>query len=245
MNVEVKTTSNTGGSMNSYHTLKEEAWLANMEIPKHHLAIYTWGNVSACDRQAGVFAIKPSGVPYDQLKPEHIVVVDFEGQIVEGTLRPSSDTPTHMVLYRNFEHVGGITHTHSPYAVAWAQAGRSIPVFGTTHADHSHLAVPCTEMLDKQAVQGDYEEETGVLIVKTFTTISYEDLQMVLVAGHGPFTWGKDAMKSTYNAVVLEEIAKMAFITTQLNPGVQPLPDYLTEKHYMRKHGPNAYYGQR
>ncbi|MCK9287934.1 MAG: L-ribulose-5-phosphate 4-epimerase AraD [Sphaerochaetaceae bacterium] len=231
--------------MDMYKSLKEVAWEANMEIPQRNLAIYTWGNVSAYDEQRAVFAIKPSGVPYDQLKAEHIVVVDLEGNIVDGSLRPSSDMKTHMVLYRTFKGIGGITHTHSPYAVSWAQACRSIPVFGTTHADHSHLSIPCTPLLDKKGVEGDYEEETGKLIVKTFNTIPYQEQPMVLVAGHGPFAWGKNATGSVYNAAVLEEVAKMALFTLTINPEAKSLPEHIVNKHYQRKHGPNAYYGQK
>jgi L-ribulose-5-phosphate 4-epimerase len=231
--------------MGQYDVLKEAVWEANMEIPNRNLAIYTWGNVSQIDRKAGVFAIKPSGVPYEKLQIEDIVVVDMEGNVVEGSLRPSSDMETHLVIYRNFEKVGGITHTHSPHAVAWAQAGKSVPVYGTTHADHSHLPIPCTPMMGKDQVTGNYEYETGVLIVDVFKDIDPVHQPMVLVAGHGPFAWGKDAAASVYNAVVLEEICKMAWITLAVNPKTPPLPDYLTDKHYQRKHGPNAYYGQK
>lgn len=228
-----------------YATLKQEAWEANMEIPRRNLALYTWGNVSALDRNAGVFAIKPSGVPYDRLKVGDMVVVDLEGKVVDGTLRPSSDMPTHRVLYRSFDGIGGITHTHSPHAVGWAQACRSVPVFGTTHADHSHLPIPCTPMMGRDQVAGDYEYETGLLITRVFESISPLEQPMVLVAGHGPFAWGGDAAASVYNAVVLEEICTMAWITLGVNPAAEPLPDYLTAKHYRRKHGPDAYYGQK
>jgi L-ribulose-5-phosphate 4-epimerase len=228
----------------TYATLKEEAWSANLEIPRRNLALYTWGNVSAYDPAAGVFAIKPSGVPYDQLSVDDIVVVDLDGKIVEGKLRPSSDTPTHQVLYRHFPKIGGITHTHSTHATAWAQAGQSIPVFGTTHADHSHLPIPCTPLLGRDQVEGQYEEETGKLIVDCFKEIAYLEQPMVLVAGHGPFAWGKDATTSVYNAVVLEEVARMAWLTLSIDPDAQPLPKYITDKHYQRKHGPKAYYGQ-
>jgi len=231
--------------MERFAALREEAWLANMEIPKRNLAIYTWGNVSAFDRQAAVFAIKPSGVPYDQLKVEHMVVVDLDGKVVEGNLKPSSDTGTHMVLYRNFGTIGGITHTHSAYAVAWAQAARAIPVLGTTHADHSHLEIPCTPFLSIEQVQGNYEKESGELIVRTFATIPFAEQPMVLVAGHGPFAWGKDAAASVYNAAVLEEVAKMAAITYAINPQATALPPHLIQKHYQRKHGAHAYYGQK
>ncbi len=230
--------------MSLYKALKEEAYLANMEIPKHNLAIFTWGNVSAIDRQAGVFAIKPSGVPYDKLKEADLVVVDLEGKTVDGKLRPSSDMETHRILYRAFEGIGGITHTHAPHAVGWAQAGRDVPILGTTHADHTHLAIPCTPMMGRDQVEGDYELETGLLITKLFADKNPLEQPMVLVAGHGPFTWGKDAQESVYNAVVLEEICKMALYTVTINSQVDELPLYLRQKHYNRKHGPQAYYGQ-
>lgn len=230
-----------------YASLKEEAWLANMQIPEHHLAIYTWGNVSAFDKDRAVFAIKPSGVPYDKMKAEDMVIVDLDGKKVEGALNPSSDTPTHAVLYREFSDIGGITHTHSPHATSWAQACKSIPLFGTTHADHSPNAVPCTPMITKAMVENAYEEETGNLIVQCFKDLALvpKENPMVLVAGHGPFTWGENADKSVYNASVLEEIARMAWISLSLNPNLASLPDYVVNKHYQRKHGKNAYYGQR
>ena len=228
-----------------YATLREEALLANMEIPKRNLALYTWGNVSAYDSQSAVFAIKPSGVSYDKLDIDSIVVVDLDGKVVEGNLNPSSDMETHRVLYRNFPQIRGITHTHSVHAVAWAQAGKSVPVFGTTHADHSHLSIPCTPFMNREQVEGNYEEETGNLIVQTFKDIPYLEQPMVLVAGHGPFTWGKDAFTSVYNAVVLEEVCRMAWLTLSINPEACSLPEHLINKHYQRKHGPNAYYGQK
>ncbi|MCQ2981942.1 MAG: L-ribulose-5-phosphate 4-epimerase AraD [Treponemataceae bacterium] len=244
-----------------YQSLKEEAFEANMEIPKRGLAIYTWGNVSAYDKAKGVFAIKPSGVPYDTMKVDDIVVLDLDGNKVEGTMNPSSDTPTHIQLYRNFQDIGGVTHTHSPHATSWAQACRGIPLLGTTHADHSANPVPCTPMITKEQVEKAYEDETGILIVNTFLhpeTVKAVDCYgipleplvpsenpMVLVAGHGPFTWGANAAKSVYNAAVLEEIARMAWITLQVNPDIVKLPDYVVDKHYQRKHGKNAYYGQK
>lgn len=231
--------------MSRYALLKQKSWEANMEIPKRNLALYTWGNVSAIDRSANVFAIKPSGVPYDKLKIEDIVVVDLEGNVVEGSLRPSSDVQTHLVLYKAFPTIGGITHTHSTHAVGWAQACQGVPVFGTTHADHSHLAIPCTPMLTEHQVTGNYEYETGKLIANVFEQINPLEQPMVLVAGHGPFAWGENAADSVYNAVVLEEICKMAWITLGVNPHATQLPDYLIEKHYQRKHGPKAYYGQK
>ena len=229
-----------------YKTLREQAFEANLEIPKRGLAIYTWGNVSAFDSAAAVFAIKPSGVSYEALNSDSMVVVDLEGKIAWGKLRPSSDTETHRVLYRDFSGIGGITHTHSTFATAWAQAGKSVPVFGTTHADHGAEFIPCTAFLDEAAVKGDYELETGRLIIDTFTKTAKNPLhsQMVLVAGHGPFAWGPDAAKSVYHAAVLEEVCKMAYLTLQINPDAAALPAHIINKHWERKHGPGAYYGQ-
>ncbi|GHV85400.1 L-ribulose-5-phosphate 4-epimerase [Spirochaetia bacterium] len=233
--------------MDIYETLKEEAWEANMEIPRLHLAIYTWGNVSAFDTQRAVFAIKPSGVPYDKLDAASMVVVDLDGKTVSGSLNPSSDTETHRVLYREFPGIGGITHTHSAYAAGWAQAGKSVPVFGTTHADHGAETIPCTPFMNAEAVRNNYELETGNLIVKTFREAEKDpgNMPMVLVAGHGPFTWGKNAAQSVYHAAVLEEVCKMALFTVTINPASPPLPEHLIRKHWERKHGPNAYYGQK
>ncbi|OJH41945.1 L-ribulose-5-phosphate 4-epimerase AraD [Cystobacter ferrugineus] len=228
-----------------YHALKERAWAANMEIPRRGLAIYTFGNVSALDARAGVFAIKPSGVPYEQLQVEHMVVVDLEGRIVEGTLRPSSDTRTHLVLYRNLKGVGGIVHTHSTYATGWAQAHLPIPIYGTTHADHLAEDVPCTEVMSAEAVERDYEMETGQQILECFRHRDPLHTPMVLVAGHAPFAWGETPEKAVYNAAVLEELAKMAFITRGIHPEAARLPDRLVRKHFERKHGPRAYYGQK
>jgi len=230
-----------------YQSLKDEAWEANLQIPKHGLALFTWGNVSAFDKTKGVLAIKPSGVPYDELKAEDIVVVDLEGKVVEGRLRPSSDTPTHVVLYRTFPTIGGVVHTHSTYATAWSQAQIPLPVWGTTHADHSPAEIPCTPVLSQAQVERDYELETGNLIVETFRGRDPEVTPMVLVGGHAPFTWGKTASKALYHAVVLEEIAKMA-IMTRIASGSVPvpgLPPHVIAKHYERKHGPGAYYGQK
>jgi L-ribulose-5-phosphate 4-epimerase len=228
----------------SYSDLKEQAYQANMEIPRRGLAIYTFGNVSAFDAARGVFAIKPSGVAYETLKAEHMVVVDLDGKIVEGTLRPSSDTKTHAALYRAFDGVGGIVHTHSTYATGWAQAGLSIPIYGTTHADHLAEDVPCTAVMSAEAVNGDYEAETGTQIIDCFRKRDPRQTPMVLVAGHGPFAWGKTAEKAVYHAVVLEELAKIASITRSLAPDAGRLPEYLVRKHFERKHGKSAYYGQ-
>ena len=229
-----------------YKTLKEEAWEANMEIPALKLAIFTWGNVSAFDPEKGVFAIKPSGVSYDKLSADSMVVVDLEGKVVDGNLNPSSDTETHRVLYREFSGIKGITHTHSPYASGWAQAGRSVPVYGTTHADQGVDPIPCTLFMDKEAVKNNYELETGNLIVDTLQKqkIDPAHMPMILVAGHGPFTWGKNAADSVHYAAILEEICKMALFTNILNPDAQPLPEHLIRKHWDRKHGSGAYYGQ-
>jgi L-ribulose-5-phosphate 4-epimerase len=228
----------------SYSELKEQAFQANLEIPRRGLAIYTFGNVSAFDAARGVFAIKPSGVAYENLSAADMVVVDLESKIVEGTLRPSSDTKTHAALYRAFDGVGGIVHTHSTHATAWAQARMPIPIYGTTHADHLAGDVPCTALMTADAVEGDYEAETGTQIIDCFGKRDPRETPMVLVAGHGPFAWGKTAEKAVYNAVVLEELAKMAFITRTLDPRAGRLPDYLVRKHYERKHGKGAYYGQ-
>lgn len=228
----------------SYAELKEEAFRANMEIPRRGLAIYTFGNVSALDRARGVFAIKPSGVAYEGLTAADIVVVDLEGKVVEGTLRPSSDTKTHAALYRAFPAIGGIVHTHSTYATAWAQACLPIPIYGTTHADYLAEDVPCTQVMSAEAVAGDYEAETGTQIVECFRSRNPEQTPMVLVAGHAPFAWGKTADKAVYHAVILEELAKMASLTHSLNPATPRLPEYLVRKHFERKHGKGAYYGQ-
>jgi L-ribulose-5-phosphate 4-epimerase len=232
--------------MCNYRTLREEAFEANMEIPRRGLAIYTWGNVSAFDPDLGLFAIKPSGVPYDGLSADSMVVVDLEGKTAWGDLRPSSDTETHRVLYRAFSGIRGVTHTHSTFAVAWAQAARTVPVFGTTHADHGAEEIPCTRFLSEEAVHNDYELETGNVIVETFKTSGKNPahMQMVLAAGHGPFTWGGSAAQSVYHAAVLEEVCKMAYLTLCINPAAPPLPAYIINKHWERKHGPAAYYGQ-
>jgi len=234
-------------SMDVYKTLREESFEANIEIKRRNLAIYTWGNASAFDPGKGVFAIKPSGVAYDELKPDLMVLVDIDGAVVQGRLKPSSDTKTHQVLYREFKGIRGITHTHSPYAVSWAQAKKPVPVFGTTHADHCAREIPCTEFISPQAVKNDYELETGNLIVETFRkgNLDPAEITMVLAAGHGPFTWGTSAAQSVYHSVILEEICKMALFTVTIDPGVKPLPEHIIIKHWERKHGPDAYYGQK
>lgn len=224
--------------------LKEKVCEANLELVKHGLVIFTWGNVSAIDRATGLVVIKPSGVSYDNMKPSDMVVVDLDGKVVEGTLRPSSDTPTHVVLYRAFPEIGGVVHTHSTYATAWAQAGLDIPNIGTTHADYFHHDIPCTADMTEAEVKGNYEWETGNVIVKRFEGMNANDTPGVLVKNHGPFTWGKDAAEAVHNAVVLEQVAKMAFIARSVNPNLTMNP-LLIEKHYSRKHGPNAYYGQK
>jgi L-ribulose-5-phosphate 4-epimerase len=228
-----------------HRDLKQRAWKANLEIPRRGLAIYTFGNVSAFDPDRGVLAIKPSGVPYEQLTVDDIVVVDLDGRVVEGRLRPSSDTQTHALLYRSFRGVGGIVHTHSTYATAWAQACAPIPILGTTHADHLAEDVPCTRLMDDAAVRGDYEVETGKQILECFRDRDPLHTPMVLVAGHGPFAWGKDADEAVYRGAVLEEIAKMAFLTRAIDPDAARLPDVLIRKHFDRKHGADAYYGQK
>lgn len=229
-----------------YKSLKEECFEANMMLPKLGLVLFTFGNVSTVDREKSVFAIKPSGVPYEILKPEDMVIMDFEARVVEGKLRPSSDTKTHALLYKTWDDIGGITHTHSTYAVAWAQAGKDIPVLGTTHADHTHQDIPCAAVLTDEMIKGDYEFETGNQIIDCFRQrgLSHQELEMVLLQNHGPFTWGKDAGKSVYNAAVLEEIARMALLTLQVNPDTPRIKDTLRLKHYERKHGKDAYYGQ-
>lgn len=229
----------------AYRELKERAWAANQEIPRRGLAIYTFGNVSAWDAERGVMAIKPSGVPYDELAIDDLVVMDLAGQIVEGTLRPSSDAATHLVLYRNFQGIGGVVHTHSTYATGWAQARLPIPLYGTTHADHLAEEVPCTSVMSDAAVERDYELETGNQILECFQGRDPLHTPMVLVAGHAPFTWGKTPEKAVYHAAVLEELAKMAFVTRTLSPSAPPLPGSLVRKHFERKHGKNAYYGQK
>lgn len=224
--------------------LKEEVLEANLDLVRHGLVIFTWGNVSAIDRASGRIVIKPSGVEYEALKAEDMVVVDLDGNVVEGSLRPSSDTPTHLALYRAFEGIGGVVHTHSTYATAWAQAGRDIPNIGTTHADYFHDAIPCTAEMSRAEVEGNYEKETGRVIVRCFKEIDPVHTPGVLVRNHGPFAWGRDAADAVHNAVVLEQVAKMAYLSYQINPALTMNP-LLVEKHFNRKHGPNAYYGQK
>lgn len=228
----------------SYKELKREAFEANMELHRRDLVLYTWGNVSQFDRDKGVFAIKPSGVPYEDLAADDIVIVDLDGRRVEGSLKPSSDTRTHAHLYTRFESIGGVTHTHSTYATAWAQAQQEIPCFGTTHADYAYGAIPCTAVMSDAQIERDYEEETGVQITDTFAGRNPMETPMVLVAGHAPFAWGKDAAQSVYHAVVLEEIARMAYLTRLIDPSRGPLKQEIVDKHYLRKHGKDAYYGQ-
>lgn len=229
-----------------YKAIKEEAYECNMQLPKLGLVLFTFGNVSVADRDKGVFAIKPSGVPYEELKPEQIVIVDFDGNIVEGNMRPSSDTKTHAVLYKHWEEIGGITHTHSTYGTAWAQAQRPIPIFGTTHADHLTVDIPCAPPMSDEMIQGNYEYETGFQIMNHFASenIDYREVEMVLVGNHAPFAWGKTGIKSVYNSAVLETVAQMAALTEQINPNAPRLKDALIKKHYDRKHGTDAYYGQ-
>ena len=228
--------------------LKKAVYEANMELPRRNLVTYTWGNVSGIDRAAGLFVIKPSGVDYEKLTPDGMVVMDLDGNRVEGTLNPSSDTPTHLELYKAFEKIGGIVHTHSPHATAWAQAGRDVPCYGTTHADYFYGPVPCARNLTPEEIEEAYEKNTGITIIETFKERGIDPMHVpgVLCKNHGPFTWGKDAANAVYNAVVLEEISKMNLMTEILNPnGDNTTPQSMQDKHFMRKHGPNAYYGQK
>ncbi|MGF7232012.1 L-ribulose-5-phosphate 4-epimerase [Arachidicoccus sp.] len=232
--------------MDKYQSIKQAAYQANMLLPKYNLVVFTFGNVSVVDRTEKVFAIKPSGVPYEKLSPESMVIVDFEGNTVEGELRPSSDTLTHALLYKTWDNIGSIVHTHSTYATAWAQAQQDIPIFGTTHADHLVTDVPCAPPMDDEMIRGNYEHETGFQIINELKArhLSYEEVEMILVGNHAPFTWGKTADKAVYNSTVLESIAQMAYLTRQINPNAARLKDALIAKHYERKHGGNAYYGQ-
>lgn len=225
--------------------LREQVWRANLQLKVHQLIIYSWGNVSGIDRERGIVLIKPSGVDYEALKPEDLVALDLDGKVIEGTLRPSSDTPTHLELYRRFEKVGGVCHTHSLYATVWAQACREIPCLGTTHADSFYGPVPVTDPMMPEEIEWDYELNTGKVIVRRFAGLDPMQVPAVLVANHGPFTWGPAAEKAVENAVVLEQCAKMALATLQLNPDQPEISRALLDKHYLRKHGKNAYYGQK
>ena len=232
--------------MNKYQHLQQEAYEANMRLPKLGLVLFTFGNVSAADRSLAVFAIKPSGVAYEELTPDKMVIVDFEGQTIEGHLRPSSDTLTHAVLYKHWGNIGGIVHTHSTYATAWAQAQRNIPIFGTTHADYNTVDIPCAPPMEDEMIKGNYEYETGFQIMNCFKNknLNYQEVEMILVGNHAPFTWGKNAAKAVHNSAVLEYIAKMAVLTEQINSKAPRLKDALIKKHFERKHGPDSYYGQ-
>ena len=226
--------------------LKQMVCAANLELPKYGLVTFTWGNVSGIDRSAGLVVIKPSGVAYDRMTAEDMVVVSLAtGEVVEGKWKPSSDTATHLALYRAFPHIGGIVHTHSRWATSWAQAGRGIPAYGTTHGDYFYGEIPCTRKMTPDEINGAYELETGNVIVETFTGKNEDDIPAVLVHSHGPFTWGTDPMNAVHNAVVLEELAFMAFHTETLNPEIVPMQSQLLDKHYLRKHGKGAYYGQK
>lgn len=232
--------------MSKYLHIQQEAYEANMELPKLNLVLFTFGNVSAVDRSLGVFAIKPSGVAYEDLTPEKMVIIDFDGNVVEGTFRPSSDTKTHAVLYKHWDTIGGVVHTHSAYATAWAQSQLDIPIYGTTHADYNSVNIPCAPPMSDEMIKGNYEYETGFQILNCFKEkgLNYKEVEMVLVGNHAPFTWGKNAHKAVHNSAVLEFIAKMALLTQQINPNAPILKDALKLKHYERKHGPDSYYGQ-
>ncbi len=231
--------------MIEFKNLKEQVFECNKKLPELGLVLYTFGNVSGIDRKKNVIAIKPSGVSYEDLKVDDITILDLENNIIEGKMRPSSDTKTHILLYNHFPEIHGIVHTHSTYASAWAQAIKPIPILGTTHADHLTHDIPCTEVMSDDAIKGNYELETGNQILDVFKDSDYKEIEMVLVAGHGPFTWGKTPEKAVYNSAVLEELAKMACLTMQINPGIQPIKQTLRDKHYQRKHGDNSYYGQK
>ena len=226
--------------------LKQKVFEANMELPKRGLVTYTWGNVSGIDREKGLIAIKPSGVEYEEMTPEDMVIVDLSGNRVEGRYKPSSDTPTHIELYKRYEEIGGMVHTHSPEATAWAQACRSIPLYGTTHADYFYGPIPCTRALTMQEINEAYEKNTGLVIIETFDNKELNPMYTpaVLCANHGPFAWGTDPADAVYHAVVLEEVARMARRTELIDPQVKEAPEYLRDKHFYRKHGENAYYGQ-
>ena len=216
-----------------------------MALPKYNLVTFTWGNVSAIDREKGLFVIKPSGVDYDKLAPSDMVVMDLNGNKIEGGYNPSSDTPTHMELYKAYPEIGGIVHTHSPWATSWAQAGRGIPCYGTTHADYFYGEIPCARSLTPEEINSAYEKNTGLVIIETVSAKNVMSVPGILCNNHGPFTWGTDAANAVHNAVVLEEIAKMSYRTETLNPAIKPAPQVLQDKHYLRKHGAGAYYGQK
>lgn len=232
--------------MSIYQRIKEQAYEANMQLPKLNLVLFTFGNVSAADQDSRVFAIKPSGVPYENLTVDKMVVVDFDGKIIEGDLRPSSDTKTHAVLYKNWNSIEGIVHTHSTFATSWAQAQQPIPIYGTTHADHLTVDIPCAPPMMDEMIKGNYEYETGFQIINHFKALGldYKEVEMILVGNHAPFTWGKTAEKAVYNSAVLESVAQMAILTQQINPHAPKLKDSLIKKHFDRKHGDGAYYGQ-
>ena len=224
--------------------LKEQVFQANLDLVKHGLVIFTWGNVSGIDREKGLVVIKPSGVSYEKMQASDMVVVDLEGNVVEGNLKPSSDTPTHLVLYKSFQNIGGVVHTHSEWATSWAQAGKGIPAIGTTHADYFYGEIPCTRKMTKAEIEGEYEKETGTVIVERFKNLNADMIPGVLVNNHGPFSWGRNADDAVHNAVVMEEVAKMTFRSITLNPSVT-MDQVLLDRHYLRKHGKNAYYGQK
>ncbi|WP_419802900.1 L-ribulose-5-phosphate 4-epimerase [Mucilaginibacter sp.] len=232
--------------MSKYDEIRLSAYTANMQLPKLGLVLFTFGNVSAADRKQGVFAVKPSGVPYDELSPDNMVIVDFDGKTVEGLMRPSSDTKTHAVLYKHWENIGGIVHTHSTYGTAWAQSQRDIPIYGTTHADHCTADIPCAPPMANDMIEGNYEYQTGFQIMDCLREkgMDYREMEMILVGSHAPFTWGKSAEKAVYNSTVLEEVARIAYLTEQINPEVKRLKTALIQKHHDRKHGKDAYYGQ-
>ena len=234
----------TVSSSNALQELREQVLEANLELVRRGLVLYTFGNASGILREESLVVIKPSGVPYEKMKPEHLVLTDLNGKVLEGDLRPSSDLPTHILLYQRFEHIGGVVHTHSEYATAWAQARRSIPCFGTTHADYFHAPVPVTDPMPTEEIAGEYEWNTGEAIARTFRDKDPDVIPAVLVANHGPFAWGKDASTAAHNAVVLESIARMAYFTTTLNPQAVEISSALHDRHFLRKHGRNAYYGQ-
>jgi len=225
--------------------LKEKVWQANLDLVKYNLVTLTFGNVSGFDRKMGLMAIKPSGISYEELKPKDIVIVDLKGKVIEGKLKPSSDTPTHLKLYRAFKEIGGVSHAHSEYATAFAQAAREIPCLGTTHADCFHGPIPVTRYLSQKEVREDYEGNTGKVIIERFAASNPLEMPAVLVAGHGPFCWGRSPLEAVENNLILERVSKIALATLLANPEKKPLPDYILRKHYQRKHGPDAYYGQK